>query len=204
MKKNKGIKIFLIILVIILCILGCMVLYTKMIDNKNEEEVKTIEEISEYGYALKDNAPALYKSEFDNLKKILKSDEIDYDEYAKEVAKLFIIDFYTLDNKLSKNDIGGTCFIKEDIKDNFIEQSRSTFYKYLEIKDNRTQELPIVSSIDDVTVENTTFKYKDKRVDENAYRVSISWSYEEDLGYETESNMILVKDGKKLDIIEMD
>ena len=129
---------------------------------------------------------------------------VDYEEYAKSIAKLFIIDFYTLDNKLSKNDIGGTEFIKKDMRDNFIEEARSTFYKYVEVIDGRTQELPEVSSITDVSVEKTEFKYSDKTIDENAYKVSISWDYVEDLGYEKEASMIIVKQDKKLYIVEMD
>ena len=120
------------------------------------------------------------------------------------VAKLFIIDFYTLDNKLSKNDIGGTDFIKESMRDNFIEEARSTFYKYVEVKSNkRTQKLPVVSEIIEAYVENTSFKYNDKTIDENAYKVTISWDYKEDLGYETEAKMILVNENNKLYIIEM-
>ena len=130
------------------------------------------------------------------------------------------MDFYTLDNKLSKNDIGGTQFIEEDMRDNFIEEARSTFYKYVEVKsDDRTQDLPIVSSIDEVSIEDTTFTIYDKTTTTttskykktttasgttvDAYKVTISWSYKEDLDYETEANMILIKDENKLYIVEV-
>ena len=205
MKKKsskKKILVFIIVLIIIgiICLLGFKFLFS----NDNEQEVKVIKEIKGYGYKLNENETDIYKDEFYKLEEILTSDEINYEEYAKGVAKLFIIDFYTLDNKLSKNDIGGTEFIKESMRDNFIEEARSTFYKYLEVKsDKRMQNLPEVSEIVDVSVENTTFKYNDKTVDENAYKVTISWNYKEDLGYETEAKMILVNENNKLYIIEM-
>mgnify|MGYP001623849061 FL=1 len=201
MKKSRKIIISLIVIILI-AIIGLIVY--KTVFNNSQEEVKIIKSIKNYDYNLKENETELYKTEFNELDKILSKKNVDYEEYAKSIAKLFIIDFYTLDNKLSKNDIGGTEFIKEDMRDNFIEEARSTFYKYVEVIDGRTQELPEVSSITDVSVEKTEFKYSDKTIDENAYKVSISWDYVEDLGYEKEASMIIVKQDKKLYIVEMD
>ena len=150
MKKSKKILIVLIIIVI-LSIIGIL-LYSYF--SKDEpKEIKTIKSIPEYGYELKENETKLYKDEFENLDKILSEKEVNYEEYAKSIAKLFIIDLYTLDNKLSKNDIGGTDFIKEDMRDNFIDEVRSTFYKYLEVdSEDRNQDLPEVSKIKDVSI----------------------------------------------------
>lgn len=201
MKKSRKIIISLIVIILI-AIIGLIVY--KMVFNDSQKEVKIIKRIKNYDYNLKENETELYKTEFNELDKILSKKNVDYEEYAKSIAKLFIIDFYTLNNKLSKNDIGGTEFIKEDMRDNFIEEARSTFYKYVEVIDGRTQELPEVSSITDVSVEKTEFKYSDKTIDENAYKVSISWDYVEDLGYEKEASMIIVKQDKKLYIVEMD
>ena len=201
MKKSRKIIISLIVIILI-AIIGLIVY--KTVFNNSQEEVKIIKSIKDYDYNLKENETELYKTEFNELDKILSKKNVDYEEYAKSIAKLFIIDFYTLNNKLSKNDIGGTEFIKEDMRDNFIEEARSTFYKYVEVIDGRTQELPEVSSITDVSVEKAEFKYSDKTIDENAYKVSISWDYVEDLGYEKEASMIIVKQDKKLYIVEMD
>ena len=201
MKKSRKIIISLIVIILI-AIIGLIVY--KTVFNNPQEEVKIIKSIKDYDYNLKENETELYKTEFNELDKILSKKNVDYEEYAKSIAKLFIIDFYTLNNKLSKNDIGGTEFIKEDMRDNFIEEARSTFYKYVEVIDGRTQELPEVSNITDVSVEKAEFKYSDKTIDENAYKVSISWDYVEDLGYEKEASMIIVKQDKKLYIVEMD
>ena len=216
MKKIRKIIIALIILVL-LAGAGYLV-YTKYFNKTEEPIVKVEKKIEGYGYTLDENETDLYKEEFDNLESILEESEVDYEEYAKSISKLFVIDFYTLDNKLSKNDIGGTMFIRKDIRDNFIDKARSTFYKYVEIKEGRTQKLPIVSGIEDVTVEKTTYTIKKisktttkkagtaTNVGETveAYKVVISWTYEEDLGYETYKTIYLVQDGKKLSIIEID
>lgn len=201
MKKSRKIIISLIVIILI-AIIGLIVY--KTVFNDSQKEVKIIKRIKDYDYNLKENETELYKTEFNELDRILSKKNVDYEEYAKSIAKLFIIDFYTLNNKLSKNDIGGTEFIKEDMRDNFIEEARSTFYKYVEVIDGRTQELPEVSNITDVSVEKAEFKYSDKTIDENAYKVSISWDYVEDLGYEKEASMIIVKQDKKLYIVEMD
>lgn len=221
MKKSKKILIALIIIVILL-IVG-IILYSYFFKNDEPKEIKTIKSIPEYGYELKENETDIYKEEFENLSKILSKKEVDYEAYAKSISKLFIIDLYTLDNKLSKNDIGGLDFIKEDMRDNFIDEVRSTFYKYLEVdSEDRNQDLPEVSEITDISIENTTFvikdtktttkssksKYKteDKNVGEmvDAYKVTISWDYKEDFGYENNANMIIIKEDKKLYIVEMD
>ena len=219
MKKSK--KILIILILVIILIITSLLLYKFVFSSNNVKEVKVIKKISGYDYELRENATKLYENEFDKLDKILSSKSVNYEEYAKEIAKLFIIDFYTLDNKLSKNDIGGTEFIEDDMKDNFIEQARSTFYKYLEVKSSkRNQDLPIVSEISNISIENTKFtitnKYKEttttnkkvktttsKGTEVDAYKVTISWDYEEDYGYEKEAKMIIVKDGKKLYIVEM-
>ena len=219
MKKSKKILIILIILVI-LAIAGILT-YKFLSHNEEEVVVKTIKEIPEYGYALKENETKIYKDEFDKLEKILSKKDVNYDEYAKSIAKLFIIDFYTLDNKLSKNDIGGVEFIKDSMRDNFIEEARSTFYKYLEVKsDSRKQDLPEVSEIKDVSIENTTFKIMDTKTTAtssksktttssqgttvDAYKITITWDYKEDCGYENNAKMIIIKENKKLYIVEMD
>lgn len=196
--KNK--KLIIIIISIIVLILGGLIIF-KLFNKK--EEVKVLKSIDLYEYHLKDTQTKVYKQEFDELEKILSNDNIDDELYAKQVAKLFIIDFYTLDNKKSKNDIGGLEFIKEDMKDNFIEQARSTFYKYLQLKEERTQKLPKVKSVNIEKIEKTTFKYKDGKIDDNAYKVIVSWEYKEDLGYEKETIMTIIKEDKKMYIVEM-
>ena len=113
MKKSKKILIALIILVLLL-IIGMLVYM--FFFKTDENEVKVIKTISKYGYTLDENETALYKEEFEKLDKVLSAKNVNYEDYAKEISKLFIIDFYTLSNKLSKNDIGGTQFIKEDMR----------------------------------------------------------------------------------------
>lgn len=210
-KKNKSvlskiIKILIIVIIIAVFVFGCYYVYDNYIKEKPEpkQEVKIVREISKYGYSLNDRHTKVYKKYFSELEKILLEEQINYEEYAKVCAKLFIIDFYTLDNKESKNDIGGLEFIKPSMKDNFIDQARGTFYRYVQVKsDKRNQVLPIVKDITSATIEKTTFSYLDGTTSEDAYKVTIAWDYTSNLGYEKEAKMILVKDENKLYIVEM-
>ena len=120
---------------------------------------------------------------------------------------MLVADFYNLDNKVSKNDIGGVQFIKEDYRNNFIFEASETVYKYIELNvyNDRTQELPVVSSVDIKSINTTTYKYKDI-TDSKAYKAVVTVAYEKDLGYPKEVTVVMVhnKDNaKKLEVIKM-
>ena len=64
----------------------------------------------------------------------------------------------------------------------------------------RVEKLPIVSSIEVLNVKQSTFKLKDEYV--NSYVVSLKWSYEQDLGYDKEGIVTLVKNDKNVYVVE--
>ena len=51
----------------------------------------------------------------------IEAKEVDNKKYAEAISKLFVIDFFTLDNKSSKNDVGGVQFVYTSYKADFIE-----------------------------------------------------------------------------------
>ena len=128
---NKLQKIIFIIIIALIIAMGIYVL-TIFIPNKKANTKIDKEETIKYDYTVYKRDSSLYKETFKDLKKVLDASEIDYNKYAEDVTKLFIIDFYTLNNKLSKDDIGGLQYIKSDFKDNFILNARNTIYKYIE------------------------------------------------------------------------
>ena len=64
---------------------------------------------------------------------------------------------------------------------------------------NRTQQLPIVSSIEtkNITVDN--YKLGEEEVD--AYVIELEWEYERDLGYDNKGFVTVVKDGIKWSVV---
>jgi len=133
---------------------------------------------------------------------VLQEDKIDYEEYAELVSKLYVADFYNLENKITKNDVGGTQFIHSSAVDNFLVKAKDTMYKNIEsnVYGDRKQELPVVSEIDVDEVDEIKFKLNNETAD--AYKVTLSWEYQKDLGYDSEKEIILVKEDKKLSIVE--
>jgi hypothetical protein len=204
-KSNKrGINnnlIISILIIFIVCILGIYFIYQ---DGKKTVQVKVINEIKDYNYVLEDNETSLYKNLFNQLKETLNKKDVDEELYATLITKLFIADFYNLNNKISKNDIGGVQYIHPDIKDNFIANAKDTLYKYIEnnVNGNRKQELPSIKTISSSEVTKIDYKYNNKE-DKNAYQIDATWTYKKDLGYQNSATITVVHDGNKLDIVEL-
>ena len=205
-KLNKGKVIFVIIVIALLIILG-IYLYSSIFGkmNKSVKTVTITDEIKEFGYVLEDNETDLYKDYFKQLAKTLNNkdeSDIDYDKYAELISKMFVADFYNLDNKVTKNDVGGVQFIHEDMQDNFLLKAKDTMYKNIEsnVYNDRKQDLPIVSNIELVDITTSKFTYNDEDFD--SYEVTLSWDYKDDLGYDDEKVFTIIKVDKKLWLVE--
>lgn len=193
---NKLQTIVLILMILCIAAIAIYVIITfmpKKVNNKEQEKIK-------YNYILYERDSTLYKDTFSKLKNVLSVEPINYDDYATYAAELFVIDFYTLNNKNSKNDIGGTQYLYNDVKSNFILKAKDTIYKYVGTKENRLIELPVVNKIELVKVEKIEYKIKD--ISYEAYKVSLKWEYEKDLKYDKEGSITLIKEDNKLYVVE--
>lgn len=164
-------------------------------------KVKELDKIDLFGYVLDENDTKIYKKYFNELNKVLSSEEINYEEYAKLLSKLFVIDFYTLSNKVSSTDIGGLEFVHNDLLDNFKLNAGDTIYKYVEsnINGERKQELPEVSDVIVNSVFDTKYTYDKKEYD--SYIVDVNWTYKKDLGYQDKMKLNIIKDGTELYVV---
>ena len=184
-RKNKSDTLIIIVFVMIGVLLFGFLGYRVYNDFFNKPDAKKeIESIGLYGYSLHDRDSSAYKDTFKELNKALSTNNIDYKNYATLASKLFIMDLFTLDNKLGSTDIGGLQFIHKDLKENFKENMGDTIYKYVEINidGKRTQELPVVKEVTVSDVLETKYTYNNK--DYPAYVVTANWEYEKDLGYQ--------------------
>ena len=200
----KKILIATLIMVLISGIGLSVFIYLEFGTKKKVSEAKVVDSIKGYEYKLSDKDTEIYRENFLELKKVLEKDELDEEKYVTLISKLFIIDFFTLDNKVTNKDIGGVEFVHKDAKENFILKAKDTLYKYIEsnIYGDRKQDLPEVSRIDNVKVETMKVNYKDIN-DEKAYKVVVNFSYKKDLGYTKQKLMIFVHEDKVLSLIEM-
>lgn len=172
--------------------------------NSQEEkpkEIKKLDTIEGYGYNLEDRDTVLFRENFEKLRDVLKQTPIDYLEYAKRIGTLYIIDLYTISNKVNQYDVGGSEYVYESKRDNYELKVKNTLYKYVE--DNtygkRIQFLPEVASIDVVDVKEEKVKIGDQEYD--GYSLSLSWEYVKDLGYDTKCTLKLAKIDDKLYVI---
>ena len=201
MKKNKDIGVIIIFILVGIVLFGYLGYRVKNDFFKGSER-KKLDSIELYGYTLSKNDTDIYKTYFKELSKTLNENPIDYSEYAKLISKLFIIDLYTLDNKLASTDIGGLEFLHNDLKDNFKENIGSTLYNYVEsnIDGKREQELPIVKDVEVSDVFETKYTYNKTEYD--AYIVSTNITYEKDLGYPSSMKLTIIKDNNILYIVK--
>lgn len=203
LNKNKLFYFIMISLIlVVIIVIGLKFTFEFLVkDDKNVVTKKELDSLELYGYTLDDYDSDLYKEYFNDLKSTLNNKEVNYEDYAKEIVKLFVSDFYTLDNKLTSSDIGGVEFIPSDMVENFKMHAGDTMYNHVKtnIYGDRVQELPIVKSVEVTNIENITYTYKDKEY--SAYKVSARWEYKEDLGYKNNEIFTLIKDNNKLYIV---
>ena len=202
-KLKKKVVVLIVLIIIALFSITGLILYNTFF-SKSDNSVKVVDEIPGYGYTLQDDQPKIYKELFKELAEVLSKDSVDEDEYSKLISQMAVIDFYNLDNKVSKNDVGGVQFIRAKNIDNFVLEASETVYKYIEhdIYGNRNQTLPEVTSSSVKDIKQEAYSYKDIK-DDKAYTVIVNIEYKKDLDYPTEVIVKLLHNDKKLEIYEM-
>ena len=197
-KKKKSYHKFFLLLFVLL--IG-FIIYKHFF---KRDSVQIVSEIKDYSYILESNETKVYKKYYKDLEKELDDKRIDEENYAKLITKLFLIDFYTLSNKITNQDIGGVQFLYEGIQDNFKLKATDTLYKYVksDIYGNRSQELPTVKDVEIESIENIDYSYLDEE-DKNAFEVKAKIIYKKDLGYDKEKTLVVIHDDIKLSIVEI-
>lgn len=204
--SKKKVSMFVIILILIVAVIVGFILFSKNLkSDDNTIKVESVDTIEGYDYNLNSNATKYYKELFKELKGVLEADSVDQDKYAELVAKLFVSDFYNLDNKVSKNDIGGVQYVYKDFRGDFSKLAANSIYKNVEsnVYNNRNQELPIVTKVSLEKGTNETFKYGDNKDDE-AYVINFDITYDNDLGYQTSGTITLIHNDKKLEVAALE
>ncbi len=208
MKKRRMKKkpiIFLSIILIVLIAAGVYFIFFNKDTSEKVEKVKSVDTIEGYDYTLSENATKYYKKLFKKLKNTLSSDDVDEEEYASLVTKLFVSDFFNLDNKVTKSDVGGLQFVYKDFRNDFIKLAETSMYKHVEsnVYKERKQELPVVTSAVAEKNDVTTFTYNNSS-DDKAYTYDFTITYKKNLGYQTTGTITLIHNDKKLEVAAME
>lgn len=192
-----------ILLIIILFLLAALVLYGYgyLMRNKNEvvNSTKVYDSIEKYGYTLNDNATEYYKKEFDALKNIDNDKDV-----ATQVAKLFVIDLYSINYKINKYEVTSMQYFYSDKRDMHRQKVLDTIYRYVEDNsyDDRKQELPEVKEVIVKEEKEDTYKMGEDKKD--SYVVTLGITYVKDLGYDKLAEVTLVKDGDNFSVVSYD
>ena len=205
MKLKKKVKVMLVLSVILIAT-GVGFIAYESIKPKAVKKATVENEIKEYGYTLKSTRNDKYKEMFQELKDILSKKNVDEKAYLEQISKMFIMDFYTLNDKLANTDVGGIDFVHADAKTNFLEKSEDTVYKYVEndIYGNRDQKLPEVTDVTIESTENIEYTIGTDFTDDNAYQVEVSIKYKEDMDYPTKATLTFVHEDNKLSLVEVE
>ena len=205
--KKKVKRIILVFLIIALLVVCGLFVKDKFFDKEEVKETKVLKTIDKYGYTLKDNKTSKYKKMFEELNEILTEDPVDEEEYVKKITEMFIYDFYSLDDKASKTDIGGVDFVHKDVLQNFLVAAEDTYYKYVEsnIYKNRQQRLPVVGDVTIESVKNDTYTIAGGETDDKAYYVKVNWDYTDNSfdSYQKTAELVFVHNDIRLDLVEL-
>lgn len=198
-KKQKRNRLLFVVFVV------AAVLFMYYRNNLDNYDIKVVSKIDDYNYNLDSNETRIYKKYFKELKNILDEEKKDEEEYAKLISKLFVIDFYTLTNKITNQDVGGLQFIHSGIRDNFYSKAVNTIYKYIKsnLYKNRHQLLPEVKDVEIKEIES--IKYNENEFnDDTAYLVKLKINYIRNLDYPDELIIRIIHEDNKLSIIEVE
>lgn len=198
---KKKFKIPLLILIILIFLIICLLVLNIFKKEDSESKVKVLDSINKFDYTLDERDTKLMKDKYNELKQILKADDINYEDYIKCIAELFIIDLFTIDNKINKYDVGSLEYVYPDALENFKLNVEDTLYKKLVDNSNgkRHQKLPIVKEIESGDIEASTYMIGETEYD--ASLVKVKWTYENDLDYDDNATVTLIRKADKVYVV---
>lgn len=207
MSDTKRIVLFTVVIVLVVSLIGVcsfFVLNEKEEKKENGSSKTNTTEIAGYGITVDDLDSEYYRLEFEKLKANLESDNINYDEYAESVARLFVIDLYTIKTKINKYDIGGLEEVMPEARDNYATNVTDTIYKYVEDNTNgkRTQSLPVVSELKVSNTKKGEFKVTSTNTKYPSYVFDIDITYSNDLGYDTKAEVTVINKDNFMYVVE--
>lgn len=208
MKKKKRIKynaiIICVVVILLVALLFCIIDIIKGLTS-NTKQVEILSNIEGYEYSLNENDSEYFKEKFMLLKDELENEK-DEEKYASLISELFVIDFFSIEKSLNKNDIGGIQFIYKDYQNDFIKYAKDGIYKYVEnnIYKDRKQELPLVKNTEIKNIKQEKTSFDNDISDDKAYVVKVLIEYEEELGYPEEVELVIIHNDDKLQIAKME
>ena len=181
-KKRVKKKAIILVLIPLILIIAIIIVNVKNMLAK-PLTVEVVSNIDEYNYYLENTDSRIYKKYYKELEKELEDQKVDEENYVSLLAKLFTIDFYTLSNKMTNQDIGGIQFVHESQKESFKNEATNNIYKYVKsnLTGKRKQELPEVKNATVEEVKQLSYENEDANLeDSSAYQTKVKLEYVKD------------------------
>ena len=155
-------------------------------------------------YSVRNNSVNQSHAEQTRWNKILSNENIDEEEYAKVLSKLFVSDLFTLSNKNTSSDITSSQYVYDDYKEKFEIIVKDTIYSNIEVDldGKRNQDLPTVKNVEISSIDRKSFSLNKKVIDDKAYYLNINIEYNKDLGYPSKYMVVLVKNNDLLQVVK--
>lgn len=202
LKKKDYIKIILILLALFL-IFGVGLYFFGKTQRKEEPiNVSKVENVIEkYGYYVNDNANSYYKEQFKILKEMVENEEINEEDVVEQIAKLYVIDLLSLNDKINKYEVTSSQYFYSTKKTMNTQKIIDIFYNTIidNAYDDRIQELPEVKKVEIIDIKKNKYTLDKDKVE--CYEIIIDVEYQKDLGYDKKVKVILVKDGETYGVV---
>ncbi len=198
-KKKKRVIMILLVIIILVIVIGFLI-FRHHESGASEPITRVVDSIDKYGYTLDDRDTTLMKDTYKELKEVLNAQEMSYEEYAKNITELFIIDLFTINNKKNKYDVGGSEYVYPDAVANFKLNVENTIYKTVKTKEEKNKDFPEVKSIDVANV--TTGKYSIGEDEYDSFIVEVTWEYQKELGYDKKATVTSILKDDYIYIVE--
>ena len=205
-RLKKWVKVTILISIVLLILTSIIYIVCSNLSNKKEGKIETVTkeelELDNYKYYINSNASDYEKEVFEELKKVLSKEEINEEEYANTLAKVFISNLFTLNSKNNSSDISSSQYIYDSYQETYKTIIKDTIYSSIELNLNgeRTQELPEFSNVEVISNGRIKFFLNKEIIDEQAFDIKVNISYVKDLGYPKEYNIVLVKNNDLLQV----
>ena len=200
-KKKDWAKGLILASVIFLIAFVILYIYGYLQRDRDEitNKVNALDSIEKYNYVLNDNVTTYYKDEFQKLKGLEEEQQI-----AEQVAKLFVIDLFSINYKVNKYEVTSTQYYYSDKREMYRNKVIDSLYNFVidNSYNDRKQDLPEVKEVDIIETKKDTYKLGDEKRD--AYVVKLSISYVKDLGYDSKAKVVLVHDGNNMSVVSYD
>lgn len=179
-KRYKRLLLFIIPLCVLLIVFGVLTYFSISSIGKGTTSPKSSYDIKEYDYHLRSNATDLQKELFKELETLIK-DGTDDLSIAESIAKNYVADTYTWDNKKGQWDIGGMHYIYSPLKQSFYYRIKDKFYGFLNkyIDEYGNAGLLEVTNVEIETSEKINELYAVDGKQYECFYVCCKWDYSE-------------------------